>query len=76
MKLGVYVAGYDKPQFLADTLDACLEWIGNQIGTNWATKLEAIAWEDGSYTVHAIRTDELLDFTIGPVYQLTIPHNG
>lgn len=68
MKLGVYVAGYDKPQFLADSLDDCLEWIGERIGCNWATHLEAIAWEDGSFTVYATRTDELLDYTIGPVY--------
>lgn len=69
MKLGVYVAGYEQPQFLADTLDDCLEWIGEQIpGCSWSKHLAFTEWEDGSYTVHATRTDELLDYTIGPVY--------
>lgn len=68
MKLGVYKPGYPTPLYIGTCIDDCLAWIGNQIGCNWATHLESVAWEDGSYTVHATRTDELLDYTIGPVY--------
>lgn len=69
-KLGVFKAGYAKPQFLTDSVDGCLEWIGEQLGPgcSWAKHLHPVLWEDGSYTVHVTRTDEMLYYTIGPIY--------
>lgn len=74
MSLAVYKPGYPTPLYVDTCIDDCLEWIGNQIGCNWAKKLETVGRIDGSYNVFdtgfigATRTGMLLDYTIGPVH--------
>lgn len=74
MRLAVYKPGYPTPLYVGETIDDCLEWIGDQIGCNWATKLETVARADDSYNVIdkgfavATRAGLPLDYTIGPVY--------
>lgn len=69
-KLGVFKAGYEKPIYVGGNVDECLEFIGEQLGSgcSWAKHLHPVLWEDDSYAVYVTRTDEILDYTIGPVY--------
>lgn len=67
MRIAVFRPGHTTPLYVGDTVDDCLEWIGERIGCNWATHLDTgKPFADDSRNVVATRTKELMEFTIGP----------